>query len=559
MVAEIHNSPAEAGCDRWMRDEVERVSNSAAFARAPVMRRLLHFLAEETIAGRGDELKAYSVAVDGLGRSPEFDPQADSYPRVQVGRLRRMIDQFYQREEAEAGSVQLHIPVGSYRVHALAARSSDLAPPAAPLPPPPPTEPEASGTARRRRWIVMLLIGAVAAAVIALAWLGWRREPPPAPAQPQLVLAPLLSVSPVKIAEDADPLLARRVERIMNHALHRSYTVRLAERGATGDYRLVSTLVGRDLRVLYLTVRDRRAQTQIWSTRLYLPVEGPEVRARLTPAFAAIMSPTGVIGSTERRRSRGSFAAGYPCMLHYAAYFTMGNRVEGKAIQSCLSRTVQIAPDYAPARAALVHMRLRAALDRPRDLPKLVRENLVAAQRVVQADPFSPEAQMALATAASAAERCELSSASIERALDLNPYDAHAYARAGLMKFGCGDRDFAEYLRRAWELDASLPAVAAIPLLIAQAEHGRGREALTLANRLPQGEARGRPGYDLTIIVGLAAAGERDRARTAWRDLAKRMTADADAPAARVLERILFIPGLARRIQAFLEEAGVAA
>ena len=80
--------------DEGLRDrvlaEVGAVSATPEFERAPVMRRLLGFLVRITLAGNGDELKAYSVAVDGLGRDADFDSQSDSYPRVQVGRLRKM-------------------------------------------------------------------------------------------------------------------------------------------------------------------------------------------------------------------------------------------------------------------------------------------------------------------------------------------------------------------------------------------------------------------------------------------------------------------------------------
>src|SRR3546814_18756877 len=79
------------------------------------MRRLLRFLIDQTLAGKGEQLKAYSVAVDGLGRDPDFDAQSDSYPRVQVGRLRRMLDAYYERYGLVNGE-RLVIPNGAYSV-----------------------------------------------------------------------------------------------------------------------------------------------------------------------------------------------------------------------------------------------------------------------------------------------------------------------------------------------------------------------------------------------------------------------------------------------------------
>src|SRR3546814_2929692 len=91
--------------------ELERVFSSTEFSRSPVMRRLLRFLIDQTLAGKGEQLKAYSVAVDGLGRDPDFDAQSDSYPRVQVGRLRRMLDAYYERYGLVNGE-RLVIPNG---------------------------------------------------------------------------------------------------------------------------------------------------------------------------------------------------------------------------------------------------------------------------------------------------------------------------------------------------------------------------------------------------------------------------------------------------------------
>src|SRR3546814_16463801 len=77
--------------------ELERVFSSTEFSRSPVMRRLLRFLIDQTLAGKGEQLTAYSVAVDGLGRDPAFVAQSARYPRVHVGRLRRLLDASYER------------------------------------------------------------------------------------------------------------------------------------------------------------------------------------------------------------------------------------------------------------------------------------------------------------------------------------------------------------------------------------------------------------------------------------------------------------------------------
>ena len=101
-----------------LQNELGLVMRSPEFVRSPVLRRLLEYLVEQTLAGNGERLKAYQIAVDGLGRDDSFDPQSDSYPRVQVGRLRKMLELHYAGLSAQeaAGRHRIVIPVGRYNV-----------------------------------------------------------------------------------------------------------------------------------------------------------------------------------------------------------------------------------------------------------------------------------------------------------------------------------------------------------------------------------------------------------------------------------------------------------
>ena len=89
--------------------EVERVLHSATFRNAEVLRRLLKFLAEKSIAGETDQLKEYTIAVDCLGKPASYDPRQDSLVRIQIGRLRGKLAEYY-RTEGEHDSVVLEIP-----------------------------------------------------------------------------------------------------------------------------------------------------------------------------------------------------------------------------------------------------------------------------------------------------------------------------------------------------------------------------------------------------------------------------------------------------------------
>ncbi len=95
--------------------ELRRIFVAPQFNHSPVMRRLLSFLVDQTLAGNGPRLKAYTIAVDALGRDADFDARIDSYPRVQVGRLRKLLDEFYTDYPSNTG-LRIHIPKGAYIV-----------------------------------------------------------------------------------------------------------------------------------------------------------------------------------------------------------------------------------------------------------------------------------------------------------------------------------------------------------------------------------------------------------------------------------------------------------
>jgi Tfp pilus assembly protein PilF len=96
-----------------IRSGLARVLASDAFRAAPQLSAFLGFIVERAVAGRGAELKGYTIAVEAFGRSPDFDPQTDPIVRVEAGRLRRALAQYYAGEGA-GDPVRISMPVGAY-------------------------------------------------------------------------------------------------------------------------------------------------------------------------------------------------------------------------------------------------------------------------------------------------------------------------------------------------------------------------------------------------------------------------------------------------------------
>ncbi len=96
-----------------IRAQVARILTSPEFEKSHQLRRFLEFVVEETLAGRGDQIKQYTVAIKAFGRPAHFDPRADPIVRIEARRLRRSLNRYYQLYGA-ADPIIIEIPTGAY-------------------------------------------------------------------------------------------------------------------------------------------------------------------------------------------------------------------------------------------------------------------------------------------------------------------------------------------------------------------------------------------------------------------------------------------------------------
>lgn len=99
--------------DESIRAAVEELLKGEELSRSPQLSEFLRYIVERTLAGEADKIKAYAIAVDVFGRSPNFDPQTDPIVRVQGRRLRAQLDKFY-KEGKNRSDVRIKIPLGRY-------------------------------------------------------------------------------------------------------------------------------------------------------------------------------------------------------------------------------------------------------------------------------------------------------------------------------------------------------------------------------------------------------------------------------------------------------------
>jgi hypothetical protein len=93
--------------------EVDRLVTRELLRGSESLCRILRYLAEQAIAHPGVPVKEYQLAIDVFGRPPDFDARFDSTVRVQTGRLRAKLAEYYAGE-GQADKVIVEIPRGSY-------------------------------------------------------------------------------------------------------------------------------------------------------------------------------------------------------------------------------------------------------------------------------------------------------------------------------------------------------------------------------------------------------------------------------------------------------------
>jgi hypothetical protein len=93
--------------------QVERLVNSRTLHGSESLCKLLRYLGEHAVKHSGVALKEYQIATEVFGRPADFDPHLDSLVRVQAGRLRSKLSEYYATEGV-SDPIIVELPKGAY-------------------------------------------------------------------------------------------------------------------------------------------------------------------------------------------------------------------------------------------------------------------------------------------------------------------------------------------------------------------------------------------------------------------------------------------------------------
>lgn len=94
-------------------DQLNRILLFPVFGNSMILSGFLRFIVEETLEGRGNLLKEYTIGTHVLSKKVDYDPQVDASVRIHAGRLRRSLHEYYKGPGCN-DPVHISVPKGAY-------------------------------------------------------------------------------------------------------------------------------------------------------------------------------------------------------------------------------------------------------------------------------------------------------------------------------------------------------------------------------------------------------------------------------------------------------------
>ena len=457
--AEVPVSSAQPTSEE-VRAQLARIVASPDFDVPERSRGFLRYVVEETLAGRGERIKGYTVAVEVFGRDAAVDTNVDPVVRIEAGRLRRALERYYLMA-GEAEPVLISIPKGGYtpvfarRASAVPIPSADAPEPMLPVP----------LVAQRGRRAAVVLSAAGVGATLLLGFGYWTlaRAPPSAepgvgaaaaPDGPTLMVVPFEGLGDASVAklyatglteEILTQLAPFKELTVLGRETSRSLPAGMDVaqlRGLGARYALEGGVRAADERLrVSARLLDTASAAVLWSQAYDADLRVQdlfEIQADIGRQVAtAVAQPYGIVFRADARRTSRQppdDLEAYACTLRFYAYRSELSPELHAAVRACLERAVAGFPDYATAWAMLSVLYLdedRFGFNPEPGPPAPLDRALETARRAVALDPESGRALQALMLALFFRQEPAEALRVGERALELNPNDTELLGEFG--------------------------------------------------------------------------------------------------------------------------------
>ena len=400
-----------------IREQLDRILHGGPFVHSRRRQRFLQYIINETLAGRGEQLKGYNIAVEVFDRPESFDPAIDPLVRIEAARLRDKLREYYE-SDGRTDPIRIDLPKGAYAPHieirSPAANEADVL-----------AQDRRTATARTRSGFFKTPFGTLAASTIAVlllllasfgAWRWWNSFAP-------LSEKASIAVLPFEnIGSDPkwDRLADGVTEDIVTDLSH-SKDLFVVARNSTEAYKGKPTdvrTVGRDLGVRYVLeggiqpsqnqirvtaqLIDTKTGGYVWSKRYLRPATDLfDVQSDVTEKIAGtLIGYEGAVAEAERsliRRKPPSDLTAYDTyLLGMEAKHTVTKEGldEGERL---FRKALEIDPQLARAYVGLAYVyEYRIDLGLGTSAADNLAKLIDAAHNAVRLDPNDGETQLVL-------------------------------------------------------------------------------------------------------------------------------------------------------------------
>jgi TolB-like protein len=473
MLAERIRSEDNGPSDEEVRRELTTLLGRAEFQASERNRRFLTYIVEETLQGRADRIKAYSIAIAAFDRSDDFDPLTDPIVRIEASRLRRSLEHYYLTA-GKSDRIRIDIPKGSY---VAAFRYADRLPedgldsPASPSPGAAtaieasvPDRASAPTVPLARRslgpWIWAGATALVVVVAIQAATYAWKRHEESSVAAiargPSVIVLPFENVG----AESSQDYIARGLTFEVTNSLTRfsdlfvfgpetSFGIDDPDSRVTSlralqpDYILYGSVysTGEELRVSAI-LADAHSNRSVWSTTFdrqlstasLLGIQSDiaeQVASAIGQPYGAVFNLTAEDIATRPLASLRS----YECVVRFRQRWREYDQRDYGDMRACLEQTIKADPYYARAYASLALLDIdtvRFGFGRDLVTTDPLQEATELAHRSIELDPSGADGYLALSMALWFARDYEASIATAKRGLAIDPHNPDLLAELGL-------------------------------------------------------------------------------------------------------------------------------
>lgn len=485
------SNPDDSDCDvAAVRAQVRRISESATFRHSERRQNFLRYVVDEALAGRADRLKGYVIATEVFGRPLSFDPQIDPIVRIEAGRLRDKLHEYYATE-GRSDTIVIDLPKGSYVPALKAAKKTsphaqdgDIQADGQETLPNTVSNGLVSVTSTVESGIMppgrAALVGGLICMLIGL-WGLWNG----ALQRHGVFDRPSLAVLPFEnLGDDSkwNRLADGLTEDVIADLAH-SRDLMVIARSSTQRYRGLRTdarEVGRELGVKYVlegsiqTVRERirvtaklietKSGSHVWSERYDRQADDLfSVQNDVTQSIAAALgSYSGAVAEAERRQIRRKPPASLTAYDSYLLGVEAKHKVTKESLseaEALLMKSIELDPQLARAFVALVDTYwYQIDLGLTPSVAETAGKMLAAGERAVAIDPADGRTRYALGLAALYNGKAEVAATEFKTAEALAPSDADTLLTIAWSLPGLGQSDHAvELVERALALNPYYP------------------------------------------------------------------------------------------------------